>query len=402
MKAMFNIGLLLLCLGMGIWTIAQGNTNTYEFPESAVSISFPTKWTLTESDRGFIELSTSGLSLTVYDPVALELVATLDDVDSVEDALRETALQMLAEEAAYDEAAVTVDTLDDREIARLDIEHTDDIDSLIMVTMTDESFGVIHIRNSQSNLTTIETLLNDIITSFDKPVNSIASEDTPCIISTTQSSTVQVRVGPGTNRTVISFLPANRDFAAISKTIVDDGNLWFQLNKDEAAPNKSVNQTWVAADSVDQTGNCDAVVDGLAPPIVPIVQAAPNGQPDSDSVVSSGTGTCYVSTTSANTVPVRHGPETRRSMAVFLPANTDYEVIAKTISADGSLWFELNKDEVSYGILANDLWVAATSVNQTGNCAGDGGTAPTLVPFIQHETGGNDIYGDDRDDRAYF
>ena len=108
----------------------------------------------------------------------------------------------------------------------------------------------------------------------------------------------EIRVGPGANRTVIAFLPAGINFEALGQTSDSDGNMWFSVPKEEVAPTKAVNETWVAADSVDQSGDCANVVDALAPPIIPIRQAQPTLVPQ---VAEDGTVTEPVVDTTANT-----------------------------------------------------------------------------------------------------
>ena len=81
-----------------------------------------------------------------------------------------------------------------------------------------------------------------------------------CIVRTEDAATVQVRVGPGNNRGVLAFLPADRDFDALSQFEDADGGVWYQLDPTIAAPAQVANQTWVSADDVDSTGNCDALV----------------------------------------------------------------------------------------------------------------------------------------------
>ncbi len=96
-----------------------------------------------------------------------------------------------------------------------------------------------------------------------------------CSISTTSANTVQLRVGPGTNRTVYAFMPANVDFPPLGSAEADDGSTWFQLDKATAAPNAAAAEAWVAAEAVDTEGDCANVGEAAAPPIIPIVPQAP-------------------------------------------------------------------------------------------------------------------------------
>jgi uncharacterized surface protein with fasciclin (FAS1) repeats len=96
-----------------------------------------------------------------------------------------------------------------------------------------------------------------------------------CLVSTTEVDTVRVRVGPGENRTSVSFLPANEEFEPLGQTEDDSGNIWFQLDKEEAALGRSINEAWVAADELDTTGDCSAIGEAAAPPIIPITNLPP-------------------------------------------------------------------------------------------------------------------------------
>lgn len=103
-----------------------------------------------------------------------------------------------------------------------------------------------------------------------------------CIVSTDVEGDVRVRVGPGLNRTSVSFLPANTDFVVQGRSEDDDGTVWFQLDKEEAAPGRAINEAWVAADGLMTTGACDNVADASAPPIIPIAPSAPQNPPADD------------------------------------------------------------------------------------------------------------------------
>ncbi|MDQ7026840.1 MAG: hypothetical protein Q9P01_03745 [Anaerolineae bacterium] len=94
---------------------------------------------------------------------------------------------------------------------------------------------------------------------------------TPCTVSTNRERTVRLRVGPGLNRTSIDFLPINRQFE-VQGQFDDDGDIWYQLDKFEAAPRRAaqVNEIWVAARDVTESGDCNQVGFASAPPIIPI------------------------------------------------------------------------------------------------------------------------------------
>ncbi len=90
----------------------------------------------------------------------------------------------------------------------------------------------------------------------------------PCTIQT-DSDTVNVRVGPGTQRGVRAYLPPGQGFPVIGQVESDDGTLWWQLD----LPN--IEQAWVAETDVDESGACELVSGADAPPFVAVQPAAP-------------------------------------------------------------------------------------------------------------------------------
>ena len=97
-----------------------------------------------------------------------------------------------------------------------------------------------------------------------------AGTTTPCVVHTDMTNTVSVRVGPGTNRTSFIFLPADQDFEVLGKAEAADGGLWWKLDREIVAPKKSAAEAWVAQEAVEARGDCAAVLDANAPPIIPI------------------------------------------------------------------------------------------------------------------------------------
>lgn len=91
-----------------------------------------------------------------------------------------------------------------------------------------------------------------------------------CTVSVDTDDTARLRVGPGTNRTSVAFLPSRQEFEVLGRATDDAGAVWYQLDKDQAAPTRAVNEVWVAAADVNSRGNCDTVGEASAPPIIPI------------------------------------------------------------------------------------------------------------------------------------
>ena len=103
----------------------------------------------------------------------------------------------------------------------------------------------------------------------------ISIPSTPCTVSVSQANSARVRVGPGENRTSYVFLPPNQEFTVLGQASANDNSLWWQLDKDEVAPTAAAAEAWVAQTDVRESGDCAAVVDADAPPIIPIISAPP-------------------------------------------------------------------------------------------------------------------------------
>lgn len=83
----------------------------------------------------------------------------------------------------------------------------------------------------------------------------------PCFISTDEAQTAGVRVGPGENRTSLTFLKVATEYEVAGQNVDDVGETWFALEKEIGAPRKSVIDpyVWVAIEHVTTEGDCDTV-----------------------------------------------------------------------------------------------------------------------------------------------
>src|SRR5690606_27408346 len=150
--------------------------------------------------------------------------------------------------------------------------------------LEDDSFAFMNFSGALQVIGEQSDLVVEIVSSL-QPVEDEDSseEDTSeaasgeaCTVTTTEANSVQMRVGPGTNRAVFAFLPSGTDFVVTGQAEADDDSLWFQLDKAEVAPDAGASEVWVSQEDVETSGDCDAVVDADAPPIVPLQQSAPS------------------------------------------------------------------------------------------------------------------------------
>ena len=162
-------------------------------------------------------------------------------------------------------------TLDERDAVQMT--YTDDqnhMGMLVAIRYSNGKFGLIDAyvpRGQQSKLRSIFDLAQSL--------DSASVEAVDCRISVDSERTAQLRVGPGTNRTAFAFLPAKKDYVPLGQIEADDGSIWFQLDRELAAPQSAAAEAWVAAEAVQTEGNCLALGLSDAPPIVPISNAAP-------------------------------------------------------------------------------------------------------------------------------
>jgi len=77
---------------------------------------------------------------------------------------------------------------------------------------------------------------------------------------------------------------------------------------------------------------------------------------------------CTIMAEAENTVRVRTGPGATRAALVFLPTDETFTPIDSTTVDDGSLWFQMDIDQVLPGSAAAALWVAADEVTASGGC----------------------------------
>lgn len=231
---------------------------------------------------------------------ATDLLATLDDAegDFTLFAPTDEAFQALLEELEIDEDGLLGDTealsaillyhVLDGAVLSEDFEDDSEVETLngasIAVTVNEDGEIIL-----DEFATVVEADLeasNGVIHVIDAVLLPESGGDTTdtsaeaCFVFTEDEGTVQVRVGPGENRTSIAFLPANVEFEVLGQATDDDGNVWFKLDKEEATPGRSNAEAWVSADAVEQIGDCAAVVDVNAPPVIPITnQVQPTAVP---------------------------------------------------------------------------------------------------------------------------
>lgn len=147
----------------------------------------------------------------------------------------------------------------------------------IIFKLDDERYVAVDIYGPEGDFDNNMKAARALVRSLRTADELAQSSGEPCLVSTESERSASLRVGPGENRTSVAFLPAGDEFAVLGQSSDDDGNIWFKLDKAEAAPKSSANEIWVSSDNVTTSGDCESVVDADAPPVVPIVNAPPQG-----------------------------------------------------------------------------------------------------------------------------
>jgi hypothetical protein len=309
MKSFLKLFILIICLLFPVIAFAQDATPTQAVDLSnGYSISLPLGWTLLRGSGGAFTARGSGLSLKIFTPTYVDTLDTNISADSnVVDALI-TLYALPPTSATVAKADVLKSRYGDR-LAAVYADVSDDATDqmAIVISMPTGSPGYLIFSADKGQLVGMMDILTPIVGSFIQ--TEAATEEAPtqhgasvggassaggnngattggsevnCTVSAASADAAQLRVGPGTNRGAISFLPANIDVTVTGRIVLSDKSVWFQLDKTEAAPKgTAAAELWVAADQVTATGDCDHVGETSAPPVIPGHVAPPTAVPGS-------------------------------------------------------------------------------------------------------------------------
>lgn len=313
--------LILFCITSAIFAQDDDLTQTFISQDRSIAFDYPEGWTVVE-DGNTVTLSGENVTIEFFNA---ELINTVNQFasDDSSTATFERILAIFSLEA--DEQSIEVDEDEPAVIGAFVLADGEATLALLVELNIGglKGFGFVKaegsafevIQNTDTILAIIETFGAFIEATDEVPVEdseepessapatAIATQApviitatpiaatptlTPCTVSTSLDRTVRLRVGPGLNRSSIAFLPADRQFDVQGQLEDDDDAVWYQLDKFEAAPQRAeqVNEIWVAADDVTESGDCDQVGFSAAPPIIPIPSSS-----DSSDTSSSPTET---------------------------------------------------------------------------------------------------------------
>lgn len=272
-KRLLLMSLLMLC---AMPVLAQ-DASAVSLP-GGYSITLPEGWEAAlDAEFGGFTLTDGDVDGYVLAPDALVDLVEIEDDDDARDVL--ISLSRVWFDSGARRREVELDDLFDRETAVWDYEQQNFEGTLYVITFGEGEFGALDFSASnRRELRGVDDAIDEMLASFTgeggTPVVGGGGEGgggDPCFVSVETEQTARLRVGPGENRTPVAFLPAGDEFEVNGRLETDDGEVWYRLNREEAAPRSSAAEIWVAADDVEESGDCDLVADASAPPVVPIV-----------------------------------------------------------------------------------------------------------------------------------
>jgi hypothetical protein len=262
--------LLAVLLLVALPTLAQDqDLETLELPDG-YSIDFPEGGDFSVDD-GVISISNDEIFVDIFMPEALEDYITLPSDDEPADVLS----AILAEQVGLDDVEINeVEIGKDTYVAWFWIIEDDNLKGTSYLLPLDEEgmYIMVDVYADSDLYDKSIALLDEIAVSVqltDKTTDTTSDGPVECFVSTQDEDMVQLRVGPGENRSVIAFLPAGEDFTVTGSFTDNDDGLWYQLDKAEVDPDSPAAELWVSADAVDATEDCEAVAAVGAPPIIP-------------------------------------------------------------------------------------------------------------------------------------
>lgn len=264
----------LLALMIPYTVLAQDKlTQTFTASDSSFTFQYPDGWKLQKEVNGSVALKSVDTAITVYGPAALTALGVTTEpnnpVGTLDHFLSAKQIDMGAPQPAQ---------VGNRTIARAEKTNGNARRIAYGVAFVNNDFAVMVITGPTASLTTLEPTLEAMVNTLNTPGAVQPSE--PCTVSTDKGRTAAVRIGPGTNRTAIAFLTPNTDYTVLDQTTLKDGSKWWKLDKDQAAPNKSIQEAWVSQDQVVTKGGCDNLSGGVPPtqpPPTPATAMVPNG-----------------------------------------------------------------------------------------------------------------------------
>jgi len=263
-------------------------TQVIDLPEG-FEISVPEDWDFkADDDTGGIYMNNADFTVYILTPPQVAEIITLGSSPDVVD------LMVAINVALYDWEP-DADSIDSVQLAGYPASRLyynlegDEFEGVSYVIELDEgAYAFVDGVASVGEIDELEDILIPMLRTF-QLANLPAASGEPCLVSTDSRDTARLRVGPGENRSSVAFLPAGDNFEVQGQFVDDDSNIWYRLDKEAAAPQSAASEIWVAQADVNETGDCESVVDASAPPVVPITNNPPPNTNSGEDTNSSDT-----------------------------------------------------------------------------------------------------------------
>lgn len=284
-----------------------------------------------------------------------------------------------------------------------------DSGALIAAQVGDEAFLALHVQSKGRAVEKAFDLVNAIVASYvpDGTAASSAgmtgigeaetiSDSQPtgeaCLVVAATDATL--RVGPGLHRASIAYLNTTQEVTVTGRLVADDGGVWYQLDKSQAAPTTAANEIWVAAEDVETSGDCDMVGEVTAPPVIRAANPPAQPQPTSAPAVEPGSSSQGASSPAPQPTAAPAQPEQPAANGMVIPqagtwllamnANTDVSCQGtnNVVVASSELWQVLS-------------WTGYLSARPDGSALNIDGDLFTFAPpnyyvgSLTLDTGGN-------------
>lgn len=275
--------LIALCLPavlVGQDTLAE----TFVSEDGSFTFAYPTGWNAIEQEPEKVILTNDNITITFYGPGFVAQVVSITGETDLE-----TALSSFLDAGGMAPKNITSIEAGDKPMVRADIESAVGTGVAFGIEFDSQVVGAVTAVVPEAVAQDFEPTLMEIVQSFGPADGGTvttgealadalqaaaeARANVNCTVRTEQERYASVRVGPGTNRTAILFLPANRDFTVLGQAAANDGAMWWKLDKDEVAPNTGAAELWVDQSQVIALEGCNQVANVEPPPVIPIVAA---------------------------------------------------------------------------------------------------------------------------------
>lgn len=127
--------------------------------------------------------------------------------------------------------------------------------------------------DGDANLFVMDTTGTDLFRLTDNPADDTDPDWRPaavegCYVLTDRENEIEVRVGPGKDRGVFGYFPANQDIRVIGKAYDSENVVWWEIDKSQIPGGTEADTLWVNSDDVGEKGDCLAVGQVEAPPVI--------------------------------------------------------------------------------------------------------------------------------------